>query len=83
MYREERVVAGSAHRHAQHDANGKVEGSEPKPGPRTGCVIHGIHLMRPEARSVAEKSSIMRLESHYKTGSHLSHDDPEVKPVYP
>jgi hypothetical protein len=49
------VVAGSAHRHTQHHANGKVDDSEPKPGSRTGIVIHGIHLMRPEARSVAEK----------------------------
>lgn len=39
MYREERVVAGSAHHHAQRHADSKAEGCEPKPGPRTGCVI--------------------------------------------
>ncbi|EPA93009.1 hypothetical protein PG5_60450 [Pseudomonas sp. G5(2012)] len=50
------MVAGGTHRHPQHHANGKVEGSKSKPGPRTGSVIHGIHLKRPEARSVAGKS---------------------------
>nr|AIV98042.1 hypothetical protein WBC3-000042 [Pseudomonas sp. WBC-3] len=47
MHREQRVIAGRAHRHTHHHAKGKVEGCKPKPGAGAGIVIHGIHLMRP------------------------------------